>query len=374
MDTLSHALGGALVARTFGGSVSNLPPVQCTLAGLIAAAFPDIDFALFWIAPLEFLNSHRGPTHSLVLLPFWALLLAVLLSRWSRICDRWQDYYGICVLGLGIHIVGDVITIYGTKLLSPLSDETFALNLIFDLDPYVALIIGAGFIGSVFWRPKRALGLTVFVIVGYLMLQGVMQARTLGLGERFAAARGLSNAQSYAFPQPFLPLTWQVIVSHEERYWQAYVSYLPWRMTTASEQDGLATRVLASYRPANTLQWQSYSQFGDDELTQTLARTVWQQGRLTTFRQFARLPALYRINHDKTGALCVWFTELRHIFPVLPPSFRYGACRCSDSGLWHLYRLRYFRAHDKQRLGSTGFKSIELSRGYRISTDYGDTK
>ena len=292
------------------------------LAGFVAAGFPDIDFGLFWVAPLEFLIWHRGPTHSLVLLPLWTLLLAILLSRLSRRGHLWQDYFGICALGLSVHIAGDVITIYGTKLLTPVSGETFALNLIFDLDPYIALIIGVSFLGSLFWRPRRALALMVFVMAGYLTLQGVMQARTLALGEHFAATRGLENVRVDALPQPFLPLSWMVVVTQEERYWQAYINYFPWRLITASEKDGLVRRMLAGYRPVDKLEWRLYSRFGHDEATQTLARTVWQQDSFGPFRQFALLPALYRVDRYETGEECVWFTELRHIFPVLPPSFR----------------------------------------------------
>src|SRR3970282_2929773 len=46
------------------------------MAGAAAAAFPDIDFALRAIDTLTYLNLHQGVTHSLILLPVWALGLA----------------------------------------------------------------------------------------------------------------------------------------------------------------------------------------------------------------------------------------------------------------------------------------------------------
>jgi hypothetical protein len=69
MDTLTHALLGALVVRAGLPSTPRNHTVTnstATLAAGLAAAFPDIDYLSFWIDPLTFLSDwHRGPTHSL---------------------------------------------------------------------------------------------------------------------------------------------------------------------------------------------------------------------------------------------------------------------------------------------------------------------
>ena len=99
MDTLTHALSGALVGRVLarrrapaGGTTGAAPsarpgvPVwQMVVAGTVAATFPDLDFVLGWISELTYLRGHRGVTHSLILLPLWGLLIAWLLARfWQR--------------------------------------------------------------------------------------------------------------------------------------------------------------------------------------------------------------------------------------------------------------------------------------------------
>src|SRR5690606_10550406 len=95
MDTLTHALSGALVGRVFAGRRASAgaaaaapaagrvqPPVwQMVAAGTIAAIFPDLDFVLGWVSELTYLRGHRGVTHSLLLLPLWGLLIAWLLAR-----------------------------------------------------------------------------------------------------------------------------------------------------------------------------------------------------------------------------------------------------------------------------------------------------
>ena len=95
MDTLTHALSGALVGRMLAGrrpavdaratNVAQVPVWQMVVAGTAAAIFPDLDFVLGWISELTYLRGHRGVTHSLILLPLWGLLIAWLLARfWQR--------------------------------------------------------------------------------------------------------------------------------------------------------------------------------------------------------------------------------------------------------------------------------------------------
>jgi inner membrane protein len=51
--------------------------------GFWAAAFPDSDFIVNFINPLSYLALHRGITHSVIVLPIWALALR-LSSCWLR--------------------------------------------------------------------------------------------------------------------------------------------------------------------------------------------------------------------------------------------------------------------------------------------------
>ncbi len=83
MNTLTHSLSGALlvyVARPSLSKPNELPLRTRMTAGFVAATFPDSDFALRLINTLTYLNWHQGPTHSLLMLPIWAFLLAHLFS------------------------------------------------------------------------------------------------------------------------------------------------------------------------------------------------------------------------------------------------------------------------------------------------------
>src|SRR5689334_11517634 len=75
MDTLTHALSGALLGR----AVSNKNIPRRVAAGFFACAAPDLDFVISFAGPVEYLLNHRGVTHSLILLPAWALLYSWIL-------------------------------------------------------------------------------------------------------------------------------------------------------------------------------------------------------------------------------------------------------------------------------------------------------
>src|SRR5689334_3632458 len=101
------------------------------LVGFVAAMAPDLDFVAGYFGTVEYLLQHRGITHSLVMLPLWAFLLAKLCALIWRRDLPWQAYFGVIAMSLGIHIAGDWITSYGTMVFAPLSDARYGLNITF---------------------------------------------------------------------------------------------------------------------------------------------------------------------------------------------------------------------------------------------------
>jgi inner membrane protein len=105
VDTLTHALSGALVARLTAprdAAPRTLP--RRVAAGFFACAFPDLDFVVGWLGPVEYLLHHRGATHSLLLLPLWAFVCAWLLAKLLREPGGWRALYGVCAWGIGAHM------------------------------------------------------------------------------------------------------------------------------------------------------------------------------------------------------------------------------------------------------------------------------
>lgn len=149
MDTITHGIIGALVGKAvFAGE-----PVQASwlaapttagrtaiCAATLGAVFPDIDTFAGPLAhnSLAIMTWHRGITHSLVLLPLWAIALA-LATRWTAARLKWPAprlsvLFAIYAIGLGSHIFLDVITPFGTMVWSPINYSRLAWDWLFIVD------------------------------------------------------------------------------------------------------------------------------------------------------------------------------------------------------------------------------------------------
>jgi inner membrane protein len=359
MDTITHALSGALlaIATAPGRSPSAtkhmnvrgqppdmdrpgaLSPRARVVTGAVAAAFPDIDFALRAIDTLTYLNLHQGVTHSLILLPAWALALAGLFALLSRQRYRWTAFYGIAALGLAIHIGGDLITAYGTQLLAPFSDARFSWPLVFVIDPYVTFILITGLVAARWWPARRLAPVAFLVLAGYLGLQAVLQQRAIDIGSDYARAQRLDAAVSHALPQPLSPFHWLIIVQHGDTYHEARVNLFGDHRDRAKTAAGFFARLDASFQPVAAATWTRHTRFGEHPADQALARPAFEHAALAGFRRFARFLVLDHIETRQDGT-CVWFTDLRFGIPGLPPSFRYGLCRTGRDSDWRLAQRR----------------------------------
>ena len=355
MDSVTHLLSGALAARaTFTGRLSpaSLSLSDRTLAGGLAAIAPDIDYAIFFFDTLAYLNWHRGITHSLVLMPLGALLLSwVLAWLFGRIRGRsyrWRDLYGVCLLGIGVHIVGDCLTPYGTMLFAPLSDYKYSLGTTFVVDPWVTAII---LLALLFFRkwPVRSARLGVLVLGCYLGFQVMLHHQARDLAREYALRDGSSGFEVHALPQPLSPFNWKLMVVDGERYHSALAHLGSGRTFLASiDEGGILQRLAAAYRPTGELAWRVRQRFGGDPRTRSVAREAWHQMSMAEVRRFTLFPALFRLVGEG-GDLCVWFTDLRFVLPVLDPPFQFKVCRSPGASDWgrveakRLLRIRHPR-------------------------------
>src|SRR5262245_17499645 len=173
MDTLTHALSGALLARaTAPRDAPRYSTPRRIAAGFFACAAPDLDFVAGFFGPVAYLENHRGVTHSLVLLPLWALAVSWILAAILREPRGWRALYGVSALGIGLHIAGDVITSYGTMVLAPLSDWRAGIGTTFIIDLWFSGIIVLGLCVSLALRRSRVPAIAACVaLVGYVGFQ-----------------------------------------------------------------------------------------------------------------------------------------------------------------------------------------------------------
>ncbi|MGH8533970.1 MAG: metal-dependent hydrolase, partial [Gammaproteobacteria bacterium] len=323
MDTFTHGLSGALLAQAIGAArLVSVPVRQRVSAGFIAAAFPDVDYLVFWAAPLVYLNLHQGLTHSLVLMPLWAGLVAAACPYLLRGAHGWQSFYPLCVLGISAHIGGDLITAYGTQIWAPISQDRVTLPITYVIDPVFSGTLLIGLLVSLKWNARRSVVLVMGVLGSYLGSQYFLHTQALAIGHAYARGRALDEAGVHAMAQPFSPFNWKIIVSQELDVYETHLR-LPGPDALADLSLGawLFPSTAAAYVMPAAARWTRHPRFGTDPRAAPLAREVWSQDGFAGFREFARFPALYRV--DRAGAArCAWFTDLRYTLPGMLPPFR----------------------------------------------------
>jgi inner membrane protein len=365
MDTLTHALSGALVARVLaarrgdgtdaagaGAMASTSPligrfsgpwdgrpgapaPWQCVVVGLLAGAFPDIDAVSRLAGDIAYLRVHRGITHSLLVAPLWAALVAVAGAAMFRTTRRqrggWKGFYLVALAAIALHIAGDWITQFGTMLLQPLSDRRFGLGAMFIIDLAFTGLLLAGLVACALWPARRAPAVFgLLAAAGWVGIAWVGQQEALAVGRDFARTRGIEAAEVQVMPRPASPYNWTVTVFDGHNYHVAHVNTRRAELLTAGPQANFIRRFSAPYRPVAEAEWTAVPRFGGAQ-TPEWAKWAWEHDAFAFYRWFAQVPALARID-EVTGAdgrteRCAWFRDLRFEFPgreVAP--FRFGLC------------------------------------------------
>src|SRR3954465_2661916 len=162
-------------------------------AGFLACASPDLDFVTGFAGPVSYLLNHRGVTHSLILLPLWALGISWLLAKIVREPNGkdgtagWRALYGITAMAIGLHIAGDLITSYGTMIFAPFSSWRPGLGTTFIIDLWFSGIIVAGLIASAIAYRSSWPAIAAFAVLGgYVGFQYLQRERALEIAAKHA--------------------------------------------------------------------------------------------------------------------------------------------------------------------------------------------
>ena len=342
MDTITHSLLGAVVVRAvFPARVSThaLTDRQRMLVGAVAGAFPDIDYVASWIDPMVYLTLwHRSITHSFIMLPVWALLVGVTLACIFRKRGEWRFVALLAAVSVVSHILSDLITVYGTQILAPLSGWRASVGTTFIIDPWFTLIVLIGFAAGIRQQARTIPSISLVVLVTYVAFQATLRQQALVIARTHISQEGSGDVRVEALPQPFSPFNWKIIANRGDRYDVTYVN-LAGGYHDAGEGDGFLAQVKRTYQSPGDLAWTTWYRFGDDELAADRIRRLWENSQLDYFRRFAEFPVLYRVEVNTMGS-CVWFTDLRYVLPYMTPPFRYGLCREGEGPTWQLNRLR----------------------------------
>ena len=137
MDNLTHGLAGALLAQA---GFRQRYGRAATVALVIGAELPDLDFVFDFAGPVAGFQNHRGITHAFVGGAGLALLGAAFLYTVLRYRTYWR-LVGLVYLGVLLHIWMDYLTSYGTQILLPFTTGRYTADAVFIIDYFYTGII-----------------------------------------------------------------------------------------------------------------------------------------------------------------------------------------------------------------------------------------
>jgi membrane-bound metal-dependent hydrolase YbcI (DUF457 family) len=231
LDNVTHTLFGATLARTPLARAGR----GTTAALLLASNAPDIDIvAALGGGSIKYLEWHRGPTHGPLGVVVLAVVTAAIVSVGRRFYDRRREspprsdprletpqpdasfamLVAVSSIGIVFHILMDLPTSYGTRVLSPFSWRWYAVDWMPIVDIYMLMVMVAPLFGrsnETQRRIKAAIVLTL--IAANYGLHAVSHYQALEVAPRLFGptlpelcdAPPVEGSRLESWPRPMLP-------------------------------------------------------------------------------------------------------------------------------------------------------------------------
>lgn len=377
LDPLTHLLAGLLVALAVEPVRARAAAVgrpSWLSAGAVAGVLPDLAYLSRVSDPQAVLASTGLWTHSVLVLPVLALALAALFARIARRPEQWPVFLFVTGPALLVHLCLDLVTASGIRPWHPVAESRYAIPLLFPLDLWV-IALATGFV-MVAWRwpmlGRRAAIAAFAATTGYLVLLWQWRAEALDAGAAIASRFPSGDAHVHAFPQPFSPRNWQVLVAHGDAFDIAWLKVGPrpsarFGTAPAELRDGVPetptnvaaipgipggpsvveslsarsalARLSAAYAEPAQARWIQVFRFGDEGGRAEFARTAWSRPEFAGFRRFSVYTVLSHIEYRAdVRQVCAWFYDARFAWPGVAPSYRFGSCQHMDDSTWSVQR------------------------------------
>lgn len=199
MDIVHHSLiGGAgfLVAASQQQELSGM-------AFLFASVFPDLDVLFMAFGKRFYLRNHQGITHSLILSPVYALLVA---SPLLTVAGFDWLILASALVGLWVHIGLDLSNTFRIGLFSPFFSGRRSLDAVFFIDAVALVLTGLFYLCYGVLGIEQAATIYPALFAGYVIAKAILQRR---IKTKLGCA--------YAIPSSLNPLEFYVLELDGER-------------------------------------------------------------------------------------------------------------------------------------------------------------
>jgi len=325
MDSITHALTGAVIAKSFDDKkIGNWGFIE----GIAMGYFPDADFVLGLFNPQFYIQYHRDFTHSLILIPFYAIISSWLFMKISRRNHFWS-FYKIALTALLSHVILDLFTSFGTMIFSPFSEKRFSWDLLFIIDLIFSGIILLAFILSIFFkeRSKWICRGSIISISLYVLFCFIQHGKAIEAGDAFSKNLKEDVIQIASLPQPLSPFRWANYIETKEKVYLGFIDLRKRDIFNPPQEELILSgrtfferlKVLSHlYLPSDKVKYQSWPKLKD---------SPWVKKALSTegirfYYWFARFPVVKSID-SSNGRHRVEFMDLRFFMSNLRMPFVY---------------------------------------------------
>jgi membrane-bound metal-dependent hydrolase YbcI (DUF457 family) len=174
MDNLTHSL----FALTLAQSPLRKAGRGTTITLLVTSSAPDIDFVSAFIdGSTSYLAAHRGPTHGPLGVVGLAALTTLLVRLGYTLYGRRNEppsgtwLFVAALAGCACHVLMDLPTVYGTRILTPFHTAWYSADWIPIIDIYLLALLSAGLVAA-HLRPTTRHS----IVAGVILLMGANYA------------------------------------------------------------------------------------------------------------------------------------------------------------------------------------------------------
>jgi len=231
MDSVTQVLLGASIGVAVMGRRTAL--WKSALWGGVAGLLPDLDVLLDHGDPILNMIRHRAESHALLLLTLFAWPMAWVVSRIHRQPQLYGRWWWALMLALVTHPLLDLMTIYGTQVFQPFTDEAYGLGSMFIIDPVYSLPLLAGVVAAL--RVKtvgRALAINGWALAfstAYLAWSALAQWGVTQHARQSLQAQGLPSQQLLVTPAPLSTWVWRVVAMDGDRFHEGFYALMDGR-------------------------------------------------------------------------------------------------------------------------------------------------
>jgi inner membrane protein len=218
VDNVTHTLAGVCLANAFYRR--RVGPAAVPILA-VASNLPDVDALVVLSGSARSVLERRTFGHSLLLLPFWILLLSLLIRRFTPSL-RLASILGMCALGAGVHLLLDFVNSFGIVLLWPLSDWRPELATVFIIDFILTGLLALPLLLYAVrsWRPllEGLSRVALVAVCAYLLLCAGSRRLAAGALDHEAETFHRPPDMEYLFPEPLGPHRWRGVLREGDVY------------------------------------------------------------------------------------------------------------------------------------------------------------